>query len=192
MKRHIFPILATTLILAQLFVACVVEAETRFLADTELARYVREADLIIEGGVDTISEEVAKTVPNYVGQGRHQILLDFGTVAAVQIDIDKALKGPVKEGGRILVYAKPDFTGSFNTLLPNRRYVLFLKKHRFKDGYEVMDQGRLEWVVFDYEGSLKVRSWSQLPQFRPAEQYMNYTDLMQQISAYLTQVPNLK
>ncbi|MBZ0165269.1 MAG: hypothetical protein K8I00_00580, partial [Candidatus Omnitrophica bacterium] len=169
-----------------------VAAESAFVADADLARYVREADLIIEGGVDDINREVAKTVPNYVGQGRQQILLDFGTVAVINFAIANTLKGPAKDGKRVRVYAKPDFTGSFNTLLPNRRYVLFLKKHRFKPGYEVMDKGRMEWTVFDYEGALKVKSGSQLPQYRAVDQYMDYADLIQQISAHLSQAGDSK
>lgn len=156
------------------------------IADDDLARFVQEADLIIEGEVDAIAGEVAKTVPNYVGQGRQQVMLDFGTVAAIDFAVDKSHKGISGQGERIRIYAKPDFTGSFHTLLPNRKYVLFLKKHRFKKGYEVMDKGRLEWTVFDYEGILKVKSASQLPQYRSINQYMDYTELIRQITAHLS------
>ena len=163
------------------------EAQRVSIPDEDLSRYVREADLIIEGEVAHIQGEVAKTVPNYVGVSRQQIMLDFGTVAAIDFQVDKAFKGLTPEGEPLRIYAKPDFTGSFNTLMPDRKYVLFLKKHRFKKGYEVMDKGRLEWTVFDYEGTRKVKSWSQLPQFRPAQEYMNYTDLIRQIAAHLSQ-----
>lgn len=185
MTRNLLTILAVIGLLAA--TAVVARAQQRLsLPAEDLADFVREADLIIEGEVGHITGEVAKTVPNYVGQGRHQIMLDFGTVAAIDFEVEKTFKGLPREGA-IRIYAKPDFTGSFNTLMPNRKYVLFLKKHRFKKGYEVMDNGRLEWTVFDYEGTRKVKAWSQLPQYRPSENYMDYTDLIRQIAAHLSQ-----
>ena len=184
MFKHTLSVLTILLVLCAQ--GAQAQAQGMFITDDDLARFVKDADLIIEGEVDMITGEVAKTVPNYVGQGRQQIMLDFGTVAAIDFAVDQSLKGVSKEGKRIRIYAKPDFTGSFQTLLPNRKYLLFLKKHRFKKGYEVMDKGRLEWTVFDYEGTRKVKSSSQLPQYRPMGEYLDYEELIRQISAHLT------
>lgn len=147
---------------------------------------VEEADLIVEGNVVGLYGEAERKVQGYVGQPESPIILKFGKMNVAEFITDKVHKGLLKDQQSIRIFAGNDASGKPYQFSTNSKYLLFLKRHQFKDGYVVMDNGHCEWVVFDYNGVLKVKTWSQLPLYRPIEQYMDYAELINRIESSRT------
>lgn len=158
--------------------------------NTDQAFYslVEEADLIVEGTVTEFYDDAQRKVQGYVGQPESPILLKFGKTKVAEFTTDKVHKGLIKDRQTITIFSDDLSSGKPQQLSPTKKYLLFLKRHKFKDGYEVLDRGHCEWIVFDYNGILKVKSWSQLPLYRPIDQYMDYSELIQRIETSLVQL----
>ncbi|MGE0269539.1 MAG: hypothetical protein AB7S78_13905 [Candidatus Omnitrophota bacterium] len=161
-------------------------------SDQMFYRLVEEADLIVEGTVKEIYGDAQRKVQGYVGQPESPILLKFGKTIVAGFTAEKVHKGFLKEPQSITIFSDDQSSGKSDQFSTNKKYLLFLKRHKFKDGYVVMDRGHCEWIVFDYNGILKVKSWSQLPLYRPIDQYMDYSELIQRIETSLVQLQSSK
>jgi len=158
--------------------------------DRSFSFLVEEADLIVEGTVVDLYGDAERKVQGYVGQPESQIILKFGQTNVAEFIADKVHKGLQKDQQTIKIFSGLDTSGKPYQFSSNSKYLLFLKRHKFKDGYVVMDNGQCEWIIFDYNGILKVKNWSQLPLYRPVDQYLDYSELISRIESNLTQLQN--
>lgn len=158
--------------------------------DRSFSFLVEEADLIVEGTIVDLYGDAERKVQGYVGQPESQIILKFGQTNVAEFIADKVHKGLLKDQQTIKIFSGQDTSGKPYQFSSNSKYLLFLKRHQFKDGYVVMDKGQCEWIIFDYNGILKVKNWSQLPLYRPVDQYLDYSELISRIESNLTQLKN--
>ena len=92
--------------------------------------------------------------------------------------VQKIYKGTLNKSALIQIYSYPKISRNRSALDFSKDYILFLKKHSHREGYQILDYGRGKWLVFDYKGTKKVKAWNQSAVLRSEDEYENYSDLV--------------
>ncbi len=150
--------------------------------NNNLGELISEADLIVEGNVVGFFDDYLKKTPGQVGQSEESIVFKFSPKTMVSIDIQHIFKGHPSSKTIILVTTRNDVQ-DLKSLSLKKNYILFLKKHKKKGLYYMMNEGQSQWRVFDYDGQQKVKAWHQLNQLQESSAYQDYSSFIDDLTA---------
>ena len=153
---------------------------------THLGEFIEKAEVIVEGVVvDELGASEHK-FQGYVGQAKDPILFNFGVSKESYLKVTKVFRGSLKEKETIRIFSFPDHPNDVTELVVDGKYILFLKSRKIQDGFTVCDFGRGSLRVFDHNGTLKVKSWFDLPTLNDIPSYQNYAEFVTQLSESLS------
>jgi hypothetical protein len=151
-------------------------------ANNNLAELISEADIIVEGNVVGIFDDYLKKTPGQVGQSEESIVFKFSPKTMVSVDIQHIFKGHPSSKTIILVSTRNDVQ-DLKSLSLRKSYILFLKKHKKKGLYYMLNEGQSQWRVFDYDGKEKVKAWHQTNELKASSAYQNYSNFVNELTA---------
>lgn len=153
---------------------------TASIYDMNIEELVEESDVIVEGWSQPNVDRADRNIPVYVADHKQAITVGHGSVKQTTFKIVRSYKGSFKQLS-IPVYSYPKIEKKSVSLIPKRKYILFLKKHPHKNGYIILNSGRAQWMVFNYNGKLKVKAWNQAVSYRETNTYQDYHDIVSQL-----------
>ncbi len=159
-------------------------AQATAISDFDMAKLTDEADLIIEGKTLDESARDDRRLPIYVDNSKQSITVGYGTVNLTEFLVEKTYKG-LNPKDQVTIFSYPKIDRAIVKLKPNRKYVLFLKKHPNKNGYMILNSGRGQWMVFEHNSTKKVKAWNQTLTLRHSDTYQDYHDMIQQLQTQL-------
>jgi len=140
--------------------------------DVSLDEFLQSADLVVEGVVLTQLARSEREIPGYISG--NSVKLKFGSVQDSIVQILRPYKGEAAPDQNIHVFSYPQLKIDVSNLKLNKQYILFLKKHPFKNGYYIVEYGKGAWQIFSYNGKTKLKSWDQYPALRSEDAYLDY------------------
>lgn len=154
-----------------------------------LAELVRQADLIVEGSVETIRPDADHNIPGYIGEAKNNVTLTVGQHRVLLLKPDQIYKGRLPSSTAVKIISTPATAEAFGEITATGRYILFLKKARGDEGFIITENGKGQFRVFDYNGVERVKTWFQRPQFRQPDAYRTYEEFRRQLMALTHRTP---
>lgn len=158
-------------------------------SDIPLARLARQADMIVEGSVEGLRPDADHNIPGYIGESKNTVSLTVGARAVVSFQPEKIYKGRLPDGAVLKIISTPASAEAFAEIADHNRYILFLKKARGRDGYIILENGKGQFRIFDYNGVERIKTWFQLPHYRKPESYLTYQEFRQSLEELVAKHP---
>ncbi len=150
---------------------------------------IKESDVIVEGFVLNESAASSKLFQENIGSTGVTLVLGFGPVKQTSFYVSKVYKGSLKVNQLIDIFSETPKSKKNNISLSSKKeYLVFLKEQWDKKGYHILEKGKGHWLIFDYDGQKKLKSWNQDPRFRKADAYLDYTDFIGHLQDNLSQI----
>ena len=153
--------------------------------DDSIDGYLQSADEVVEGIIVTQINKADRTIPGYIhGQS---VDFAFGSVQDSIFQVIHSYQGSLAENQNIHIFTYPRLSSDVSDMQVRKRYIFFLKRHPFKNGYHILQNGKAGWQVFEYEGKKKLRAWNQYQTLRPAKTYEDYENFVSSLQDRLAQ-----
>lgn len=140
--------------------------------DLDFDQAIQKSDIIVEGTVQQVDISGEK-IPLHIGQSGVFMPVAFGYQQESLIRVMETYKGNILRYSLISVYSSPG-DNQLIQIQPDKKYVFFLKQHENGQGYTIIDKGKGHWLVFDYNGAMKIKAWYQDSSLRQAQDYYDY------------------
>ena len=154
----------------------------------DLENLIQKADLIVEGTVTQTYQSENRKIQGYVGQSKEPVLFGLGRIQQTHFSVSHIFQGKINENTTIKIIAYPEIAKDVTDLHVNQKYIVFLKRHKIKDGFTILGYGRAQWQVFDYNGITKVKASSQTPALRKIEAYQDYENFIGELKMKLSAI----
>lgn len=184
MKMHIFPKKLLILICLVLIIASPGWSAPRL----SFKDMINETDVIVEGFILEQADSANKLYQENVGSHGVTVVLSFGPVKQTKFYISKVYKGELKVNQLIDVYTDSTQSKIPGELKIKREYLMFLNQKWDKKGYQIIDNDKGYWQIFDCEGQKRLKAWNQDSRLRDPESYQSYEDFVKELTASLSKI----
>lgn len=142
---------------------------------------VSQSDLIVEGTISQAYDDFLKKTPGHVGQTKDSVILKFAPKAFISVKIDKILEGVWPADRPLSVVSVLDNAEDLKNLTAGKKYILFLQKQKSTGMFFILNDGKAQWRIFDYNGQTKVKPWYQATELKDSSSYQDYDDFIREM-----------
>ena len=144
------------------------------------------AAVILEGVVLSQSAGKSHLLQDNIGAQSSAVVMSLRPSQQVSFAVTRVLKGAVAQDQPITVYV-PSLPGQ-EDLTVHKEYLLFLNPQQGQSGFQIADQGRSAWRIFESGGEKRLKARDQPKRLRPAEDYPAYNAFVRDLQVQLSRV----